>query len=177
MALGAAIIAFAGYGSAAFIGSFYFRNHAAEAAVAAQGVGLRITSGWRSKGFQQRLFDDAVGKYGNVDIARQFVASPDVSKHVVGQAVDVAPVDAALTGEGERWARIADWRVAASSLSVCVYALACTARAAAAWNRCDVMAKRAAPAASSFASRSVGHHFNSPTQLTSCAEPASPTSP
>jgi D-alanyl-D-alanine carboxypeptidase len=63
-------------------------------AAAAQGVDLRITSGWRSKGFQQRLFDDAVGIFGNVDIARQFVASPDVSKHVVGQAVDVAPVDA-----------------------------------------------------------------------------------
>ncbi len=63
-------------------------------AAAAQGVDLRITSGWRSKGFQQRLFDDAVRKYGSVDIARQFVASPDVSKHVVGQAVDVAPVDA-----------------------------------------------------------------------------------
>src|ERR1700737_3891609 len=55
---------------------------------------VRITSGWRSKGFQQRLFDDAVGKYGSVDIASQFVASPDVSKHVVGQAVDVAPVAA-----------------------------------------------------------------------------------
>jgi zinc D-Ala-D-Ala carboxypeptidase len=63
-------------------------------AAAAQGVDLRITSGWRSKGFQQRLFDDAVGKYGSADIARQFVASPDVSKHVVGQAVDVAPADA-----------------------------------------------------------------------------------
>src|SRR5712675_3194531 len=37
-------------------------------AAAAQGVGLRITSGWRSKGFQQRLFDDAVAKYGSVDI-------------------------------------------------------------------------------------------------------------
>jgi D-alanyl-D-alanine dipeptidase len=63
-------------------------------AAAAQAVDLRITSGWRSKGFQQRLFDDAVRKYGSADIARQFVASPDVSKHVVGQAVDVAPVDA-----------------------------------------------------------------------------------
>jgi D-alanyl-D-alanine carboxypeptidase len=63
-------------------------------AASAQGVDLRITSGWRSKGFQQRLFDDAVRKYGSADIARQFVASPDVSKHVVGQAVDVAPVDA-----------------------------------------------------------------------------------
>jgi zinc D-Ala-D-Ala carboxypeptidase len=63
-------------------------------AAAAQGVDLRITSGWRSTGFQQRLFDDAVRQYGSVDITRQFVASPDVSKHVVGQAVDVAPVDA-----------------------------------------------------------------------------------
>lgn len=67
-----------------------------DAATAAkeQGVDLRINSGWRSRGFQQRLFDDAVATYGSVDIARQFVASPDVSKHVVGQAVDVAPVDA-----------------------------------------------------------------------------------
>jgi len=42
MAIGAAIIAFAGYGSAAFIGSFYFRNHAAEAAQAAAGFGLGV---------------------------------------------------------------------------------------------------------------------------------------
>jgi D-alanyl-D-alanine carboxypeptidase len=63
-------------------------------AAAPQGVDLRITSGWRSKGFQQKLFDDAVGKYGSADIARQFVAPPEVSKHVVGQAVDVAPVEA-----------------------------------------------------------------------------------
>jgi D-alanyl-D-alanine carboxypeptidase len=59
-----------------------------------QGIDLRINSGWRSRGFQQRLFDDAVRTYGSADIARQYVASPDVSKHVVGQAVDVAPVDA-----------------------------------------------------------------------------------
>jgi D-alanyl-D-alanine dipeptidase len=60
----------------------------------AQGIDLRINSGWRSKGFQQRLFDDAVRTYGSADIASQFVASPEVSKHVAGQAVDVAPVDA-----------------------------------------------------------------------------------
>ncbi|WP_101952601.1 M15 family metallopeptidase [Mycobacterium sp. 3519A] len=63
-------------------------------AAKAQGVDLRINSGWRSKGFQQKLFDDAVHTYGSVDVARQFVASPDVSKHVVGQAVDIAPVEA-----------------------------------------------------------------------------------
>jgi len=42
MAIGAAIIAFAGYGSAAFIGSFYFRNHAAEAAAVASSLGLGV---------------------------------------------------------------------------------------------------------------------------------------
>ena len=69
-----------------------------DAARAADGDGikLRITSGWRSTGFQQRLFDDAVRTYGSIDIARQFVASPEVSKHVTGQAVDVGPVDADL---------------------------------------------------------------------------------
>jgi hypothetical protein len=55
-----------------------------------QGVDIRITSGWRSKGFQQRLFDDAVRRYGSVEVAKQFVASPDVSRHVVGEAVDIA---------------------------------------------------------------------------------------
>jgi hypothetical protein len=60
----------------------------------ADGIDVGITSGWRSKGFQQRLFDDAVGRYGSVDIARQFVASPEVSKHVLGEAVDVGPTAA-----------------------------------------------------------------------------------
>jgi D-alanyl-D-alanine carboxypeptidase len=55
-----------------------------------EGIDIRITSGWRSRGFQQRLFDDAVRRYGSVEIAQQFVASPDVSKHVVGEAVDIA---------------------------------------------------------------------------------------
>jgi D-alanyl-D-alanine carboxypeptidase len=61
---------------------------------AAEGIDMQITSGWRSKGFQQRLFDAAVQNFGSVDIARQFVASPDVSKHVDGEAVDIAPVAA-----------------------------------------------------------------------------------
>jgi D-alanyl-D-alanine carboxypeptidase len=63
-------------------------------AAEAEGVGVQITSGWRTKGFQQRLFDDAVRTYGNVGAAQQFVASPDTSRHVVGKAVDVGPVDA-----------------------------------------------------------------------------------
>jgi zinc D-Ala-D-Ala carboxypeptidase len=55
----------------------------------AQGVDIVLTSGWRSKGFQERLFDGAVRQYGSVDVAAKFVASPDVSKHVTGEAVDV----------------------------------------------------------------------------------------
>ena len=64
---------------------------------ATEGIDIRITSGWRSRGFQQRLLDDAVGAYGSVEAARQFVASPDISKHVEGKAVDIAPVEA------DRW--------------------------------------------------------------------------
>ena len=58
------------------------------------GIDVRITSGWRTKGFQQRLFDDGVKTYGSVDAAKQFVASPDTSHHVIGKAVDVGPVEA-----------------------------------------------------------------------------------
>lgn len=58
------------------------------------GVDVQITSGWRTKGFQQRLFDDGVRTYGSAAAARKFVASPDQSRHVVGEAVDVGPVEA-----------------------------------------------------------------------------------
>jgi zinc D-Ala-D-Ala carboxypeptidase len=61
---------------------------------AADGITIGLTSGWRSPEFQQRLFDDAVAQYGSVDIAGQYVASPQVSKHVVGKAVDVGPAAA-----------------------------------------------------------------------------------
>jgi hypothetical protein len=61
---------------------------------AAEGVDVKITSGWRTKGFQQRLFDDAVRTYGNTATAQQYVASPDVSRHVAGKAVDVGPPEA-----------------------------------------------------------------------------------
>ncbi len=58
------------------------------------GVDVQITSGWRTKGFQQRLFDDGVRTYGSVEAAQQFVDSPETSQHVVGKAVDVGPVEA-----------------------------------------------------------------------------------
>lgn len=68
-------------------------QNAARAAQPA-GVDVRITSGWRSKGFQHRLFDDAVRNYGSVAAAAQFVATPEVSKHVLGEAVDIGPTAA-----------------------------------------------------------------------------------
>lgn len=68
-------------------------QNAARAAQPA-GIELRVTSGWRSKGFQQRLFDDAVGTYGSVAAASEFVATPEVSKHVMGEAIDIGPPEA-----------------------------------------------------------------------------------
>ncbi|GLF98643.1 M15 family metallopeptidase [Streptomyces yaizuensis] len=59
------------------------------------GIELRITSGWRSKAYQQRLFDGAVIKHGGTDRARQWVATPEKSAHVFGKAVDIGPTDSA----------------------------------------------------------------------------------
>lgn len=67
---------------------------AAEAAKA-RGVELKVTSGWRSKQYQQGLLDDAVGKYGSLAEARKFVNTPDKSAHVSGKAVDIGPTRAA----------------------------------------------------------------------------------
>ncbi|WP_448428260.1 M15 family metallopeptidase [Mycolicibacterium sp. XJ2546] len=63
-------------------------------AAAADGIDMRITSGWRTLGFQRRLFDIGVQKYGSVEAAREFVAAPEASKHVTGEAVDISPVQA-----------------------------------------------------------------------------------
>jgi zinc D-Ala-D-Ala carboxypeptidase len=58
------------------------------------GVELRITSGWRSRAHQQRLYDEAVQKYGSEEEARRYVSTPDTSRHVTGDAVDIGPTDA-----------------------------------------------------------------------------------
>jgi D-alanyl-D-alanine carboxypeptidase len=69
-------------------------RQAAEAAKA-RGVELKVTSGWRSKQYQQRLMEDAVHRYGSLEKARQFVNTPDKSAHVSGKAVDIGPTRAA----------------------------------------------------------------------------------
>jgi D-alanyl-D-alanine carboxypeptidase len=71
----------------------------------AQGITMTITSGWRSPEFQQRLLDDAITTYGSFGAARQYVQTPEASKHVVGAAVDVGGVgaDQWLIANGSRF--------------------------------------------------------------------------
>ncbi|MFC8681291.1 M15 family metallopeptidase [Microbacterium ureisolvens] len=66
----------------------------AEAAAVADGVAFQVTSGWRSERYQARLLEDAIEEHGSEQVAREFVATPDLSKHVTGEAVDIAPIDA-----------------------------------------------------------------------------------
>ncbi len=63
---------------------------------AADGLDLRVTSGWRSRAHQERLFEEALATYGSAEEARRWVASPDSSAHVTGDAVDIGPTDGAL---------------------------------------------------------------------------------
>jgi zinc D-Ala-D-Ala carboxypeptidase len=58
------------------------------------GVVIEITSGWRSREHQQQLLDEAVAKYGSEAEAARWVATPDTSPHVSGDAVDIGPSDA-----------------------------------------------------------------------------------
>ncbi|KOV82503.1 peptidase M15B and M15C [Nocardia sp. NRRL S-836] len=62
---------------------------------AARGVELRVTSGWRSTQYQQRLLDEAIARYRSVEEARKLVHPPEKSKHVTGQAIDIGPTAAA----------------------------------------------------------------------------------
>jgi LAS superfamily LD-carboxypeptidase LdcB len=55
------------------------------------GVELVVDSGWRSPAYQEQLFRDAVSKYGSEQEAARWVATPETSAHVSGDAVDVGP--------------------------------------------------------------------------------------
>ena len=56
---------------------------------AAYGVDLVVESGWRSPAYQERLRLEAVSKYGSEDEAARWVATPETSAHVSGDAVDI----------------------------------------------------------------------------------------
>ncbi len=59
------------------------------------GVEFFVDSGWRSAEYQERLLQEAVSKYGSEEEAARWVATPDTSAHVSGDAVDIGPSAAA----------------------------------------------------------------------------------
>jgi D-alanyl-D-alanine carboxypeptidase len=58
------------------------------------GVEFFVDSGWRSPKYQEQLLDEAISKYGSREEASQWVATPKMSAHVSGDAVDIAHSDA-----------------------------------------------------------------------------------
>jgi hypothetical protein len=59
------------------------------AATDADGVEFFVTSGWRSPEYQERLLQEGVSKYGSEQEAARWVATPDTSPHVAGDAADL----------------------------------------------------------------------------------------
>ncbi|ORV40205.1 peptidase [Mycobacterium conspicuum] len=77
----------------------------AATAATADGITMTVTSGWRSPEFQQRLLDNAIQTYGSYAAARQYVQTPEASKHVTGDAVDIGGqgADQWLIANGSRF--------------------------------------------------------------------------
>jgi zinc D-Ala-D-Ala carboxypeptidase len=61
---------------------------------AGDGVDFFVNSGWRSREYQEQLLDEAVTEYGSREEAGRWVATPDTSPHVSGDAVDIGHSDA-----------------------------------------------------------------------------------
>jgi hypothetical protein len=61
---------------------------------AGDGVEVLVDSGWRSAAYQEQLLREAVAKYGSAAEAARWVATPDTSAHVSGDAVDLGPSEA-----------------------------------------------------------------------------------
>jgi zinc D-Ala-D-Ala carboxypeptidase len=62
---------------------------------AGDGIEFLVDSGWRSRAYQEQLLQDAVSKYGSEAEAARWVATPETSPHVSGDAVDIGPSSAA----------------------------------------------------------------------------------
>jgi D-alanyl-D-alanine carboxypeptidase len=69
------------------------------------GVEFVVDSGWRSPEYQKHLLREAVSKYGSEEEAARWVAAPNTSAHVSGDAVDIGPSGAAtwLSGHGAEY--------------------------------------------------------------------------
>jgi zinc D-Ala-D-Ala carboxypeptidase len=59
------------------------------------GVEFVVDSGWRSREYQAQLLREAILKYGSESEAARWVATPNTSAHVSGDAVDIGPSGAA----------------------------------------------------------------------------------
>ena len=70
-------------------------REAVRAAAADADIPFRVTSGWRSRAYQEQLLDQAIDKYGSRAEALRWVNTPDKSRHVTGEAIDIGPTDAA----------------------------------------------------------------------------------
>jgi D-alanyl-D-alanine carboxypeptidase len=52
-------------------------------------VAFDVDSGWRSPEYQEQLLQEAISTYGSEEEAARWVATPDTSAHVSGDAVDI----------------------------------------------------------------------------------------
>jgi hypothetical protein len=68
-----------------FLGAL--RQAATDAAT--DGVEFYVDSGWRSPKYQEQLLEEAISKYGSKQEAARWVATPNTSAHVSGNAVDI----------------------------------------------------------------------------------------
>lgn len=68
--------------------------HTAATDAADEGIEFYVNSGWRSPEYQERLFRAAISTYGSEEAAARWVATPDTSAHVSGNAVDIGHSDA-----------------------------------------------------------------------------------
>ena len=68
------------------------REAAAEAR--GDGVDVHLNSGWRSAAYQEQLLAEAVVQHGSAAEAARWVATPETSSHVTGDAVDLGGADA-----------------------------------------------------------------------------------
>lgn len=76
-------------------------------AAARDGVNLTITSGYRSPELQATLWENALAKYGDPEIADNWVARPGQSMHNKGLAVDFAAAGGGLLRDAN--SREAQW--------------------------------------------------------------------
>ena len=72
---------------------------------AGEGVEFLVDSGWRTPEYQERLLREAVSEHGSQEEAARWVATPDTSAHVSGDAVDIGPSEATawLSDHGARY--------------------------------------------------------------------------